>query len=94
MFLPAIHTANRIANKIVPLASKPITQVPDNLLDPPRHHVPTEPRHTSEANQRAPRQTETRHSFGDQSESSTGEHHVCGCHVRHTYAHDSPWQPN
>ena len=34
MFLPAIHTANRIANKIVPLASKPITQVPDNLSDP------------------------------------------------------------
>ena len=31
---PAIHTANRIANKIVPLASKPITQVPDNLSDP------------------------------------------------------------
>ena len=31
---PAIHTANRIANKIVPLASKPITQVPDNPSDP------------------------------------------------------------
>ena len=30
---PAIHTANRIANKIVPLASKPITQVPHNLSD-------------------------------------------------------------
>ena len=31
---PAIHTANRIANKIVHLASKPITQVPDNLSHP------------------------------------------------------------
>ena len=33
IFPPAIHTANRIANKIVPLASKPITQVHDNLSD-------------------------------------------------------------
>ena len=32
---PAIHTANRIANQIVPLASKPIPQVPDNLSDSP-----------------------------------------------------------
>ena len=31
---PPIHTANRIANTIVPLASKHITQVPDNLSDP------------------------------------------------------------
>ena len=31
---PVIHTANRIANKIVPLASKPITQVPDNPSHP------------------------------------------------------------
>ena len=33
IFPPAIHTANRIANKIVPLASKPIMQVHDNLSD-------------------------------------------------------------
>ena len=32
---PAIHTANRIAIKIVPLASRPISQVPDNLSDSP-----------------------------------------------------------
>ena len=32
---PAIHTANRIANQSVPLASKPIPQVPDNLSDSP-----------------------------------------------------------
>ena len=31
MFPPAIHSTNRITNKIVPLASKPITQLPDNL---------------------------------------------------------------
>ena len=31
---PAIHNANHIANKIVPLASKPITKVPDNPSDP------------------------------------------------------------
>ena len=38
MFLSAIHTANRIANKIVPLASKPITQVRQSIRTP-RHHA-------------------------------------------------------
>ena len=41
---------------IVLLVSKPIAQLPHNLSDP-RDITPTEPRHTSEANQRAQRDT-------------------------------------
>ena len=52
---PAIHTANHIAIKLVPLASKPFTQVPDNLSDSP--DITLQPARDLH--------------FGDQSESST-----------------------
>ena len=55
--LTRIHTVNRIANKIVPLASKPITKVRQQSIRPRDITLPTGPRHTSEANQRAPRST-------------------------------------
>ena len=54
---PAIHTANRIGNTIVPLASKPITQSPTIYPTPETSRSNRHVMSSSETNRRAPRRT-------------------------------------